>query len=71
MLISFIEYCEEHPYERFWQALRNWAQINIDEKINFIVLAPIGWLEDRQLGNDTFYWENDKLKDVPQIRQDS
>jgi hypothetical protein len=22
---SFIEYCKEHPQERFWQALRNWS----------------------------------------------
>lgn len=25
VLKSFIEYCAEHPEERFWQALRNWS----------------------------------------------
>lgn len=24
-LASFVKYCEEHPEERFWQALRNWS----------------------------------------------
>jgi len=24
-LLSFIEYCLEHPEFRFWQALRNWS----------------------------------------------
>lgn len=22
---SFLQYCKEHPKERFWQALRNWS----------------------------------------------
>lgn len=26
MLQSFTEYCEYHPEERFWQALRNWSR---------------------------------------------
>jgi hypothetical protein len=25
VLKSFVEYCEAHPQERFWQALRNWS----------------------------------------------
>lgn len=24
-LSSFVSYCEAHPEQRFWQALRNWA----------------------------------------------
>jgi hypothetical protein len=24
---SFVVYCELHPDERFWQALRNWAGV--------------------------------------------
>ena len=27
-LKSFVEYCEAHPDERFWQALRNWAEVD-------------------------------------------
>ena len=25
---SFLVYCQEHPEERFWQALRNWADVD-------------------------------------------
>lgn len=28
LLDSFISYCETHPEERFWQALRNWSEVN-------------------------------------------
>jgi len=35
-LETFIEYCIDHPEQRFWQALRNWAKagaiIFIDER---------------------------------------
>jgi hypothetical protein len=27
-LASFTAYCEAHPDERFWQALRNWSGYN-------------------------------------------
>lgn len=26
-LKSFVKYCKEHPEQRFWQALRNWANV--------------------------------------------
>lgn len=25
-LASFVAYCQAHPQERFWQALRNWSK---------------------------------------------
>jgi len=25
LLESFVRYCQEHPDQRFWQALRNWS----------------------------------------------
>jgi hypothetical protein len=25
VLADFVKYCQEHPDERFWQALRNWS----------------------------------------------
>ena len=25
VLADFVRYCQEHPHERFWQALRNWS----------------------------------------------
>ena len=46
VLKTFIKYCEEHPQERFWQALRNWAEVG------FI-------FADKQ---DTFYWEGKYAK---------
>lgn len=46
LLISFEKYCVEHPDERFWQALRNWA------KIPFL-LAKF----DEKNVIDTFYWK--------------
>jgi hypothetical protein len=51
-LLSFIEYCLEHPEERFWQALRNWA------KVDFIFTHK-GSLDDILVGElrDTFYDE--------------
>ena len=48
VLDSFIEYCHNHPTERFWQALRNWS------KYNFIFAA-----NNREHPHDTFYWENE------------
>lgn len=26
LLDSFTKYCQEHPHDRFWQALRNWSK---------------------------------------------
>jgi len=28
VLKDFIQYCVEHPEQRFWQALRNWAEVD-------------------------------------------
>ena len=49
VLAGFVRYCEEHPQERFWQALRNWAGVY------FIIASrecPVNMSEQ-----DTFYWE--------------
>lgn len=46
VLMDFITYCHDHPEERFWQALRNWA------KVPFILTS-----EDGLNGQDTFYKE--------------
>lgn len=49
LLEEFIDYCIEHPEERFWQALRNWSGFNYiyankDTRIN-------------DAGQDTFYFK--------------
>jgi hypothetical protein len=50
-LESFVKYCTEHPEERFWQALRNWAQIECGGG-NYIMT---GNELDKLV--DTFYWD--------------
>lgn len=46
VLASFVAYCEAHPEQRFWQALRNWANAG-----SFIFAGDAYELLD------TFYWE--------------
>lgn len=48
VLADFIKYCEDHPTERFWQALRNWSDHN------FILVSKDLDGDDFK---DTFYWE--------------
>lgn len=53
-LASFIEYCNNHPEERFWQALRNWVGFA------FIVVSdypPFDQNFGENTVEDTFYWE--------------
>lgn len=49
-LVNFVKYCEKHPEERFWQALRNWS---LSSKI---IRA---WFDEKGIANreDTFYKE--------------
>lgn len=47
---AFNAYCEAHPQERFWQALRNWSGFDFiyaSQEIVRVDEAPI----------DTFNWE--------------
>lgn len=52
VLAEFVKYCEEHPQERFWQALRNWSGYG------FVLVGhkppELPWRKDWP---DTFYWE--------------
>ena len=49
VLLSFIRYCINHPEERFWQALRNWANVP------YIFIGDhLG--SEVQGGRDTFYF---------------
>lgn len=45
-LESFVQYCKEYPNQRFWQALRNWANVGF-----------IGVSNNRKYWEDTFYLE--------------
>lgn len=53
LLQSFIEYCKDHPEQRFWQALRNWC------KWPFVCVA------DGTETLDTFYWEKNNKPGEP------
>ena len=58
---DFIKYLNEHPEERFWQALRNWARES-NPKIQFILTASalsIGEKMEFTNIRDTFYYESD------------
>lgn len=60
-LESFVKYCAEHPEQRFWQALRNWAGVNF---ILFSSHYDANMFNDEYLKNkhvttkDTFYEDN-------------
>lgn len=49
-LESFTAHCKAFPDERFWQALRNWAEVPFIAK-GFQTKEGIAW-------EDTFYEEN-------------
>lgn len=51
-LASFVKYCKEHPYERFWQALRNWSGYHFILAGNWAGVVGITKEE-----HDTFNWE--------------
>ncbi len=45
LLQEFIGYCDLHPNERFWQALRNWSKQTLIYASNDSTIK------------DTFFWE--------------
>lgn len=47
-LASFVVYCEAHPEQRFWQALRNWSGWPFIYASRDLIRLP----EVR----DTYYW---------------
>ncbi len=53
VLKSFVAYCEAHPHERFWQALRNWTQYQFIYVSNDSPYTPL----EETILYDTFFWE--------------
>ena len=49
VLESFCKYCQDHPKERFWQALRNWADYD------YVFVKNVG-----KTTLDTFYFKDRK-----------
>ena len=54
LLDEFVAYCEAHPHERFWQALRNWCGWQ------FVLVTQKVDGRDEIKTVDTFYWEENK-----------
>lgn len=55
LLKSFVAYCEAHPNERFWQALRNWCGWS------FVWVSEYSNLDAEPILTDTFYWEENQI----------
>ncbi len=49
LLSSFMDYCQLHPNQRFWQALRNWSGWAFISASSEVPEYAGGY-------NDTFYW---------------
>lgn len=54
---EFIKFLEEHPEQRFWQAVRNFSGypfvlVSTEPPFNF----PGDW-KGQELPKDSFYWE--------------
>jgi hypothetical protein len=66
-LVDFVDYCLNHPNERFWQALRNWSGYHFLfawRPKTAITLNDDGGNDAEGIGEllqkgleDTFYWE--------------
>lgn len=59
LLQSFVAYCEAHPNERFWQALRNWCGWS------YVLVARPGGADHGsdvviEEMADTFHWEENR-----------
>ena len=59
-LEEFTKYCESHPEERFWQALRNWsgfAKILVTNGLHVLPEERLSLMFDPVGTRDTFYDE--------------
>jgi len=52
-LNSFVEYCQQHPELRFWQALRNWSGFSF-------VWVSFSYQESTDLLDTYFFTEKNK-----------
>jgi len=58
LLSDFSKYCVKNPNQRFFQALRNWMNVNFILVNNNLEIPT--FTEDLQ---DTFYWETKNGKE--------
>jgi len=59
VLADFVSYCQQHPTERFWQALRNWSGYPFILTAEMEFKNGYGPLTVRKW-EDTFHWEGKK-----------
>lgn len=61
---AFIEYINSHEYERFFQAVRNFAQLYLGDEFNFIYASKKShenYIQHYEGFQDTFYFECDQI----------
>ena len=61
---AFIEYLNSHEYERFFQAVRNFAQLYLGDEFNFIYASKKpheNYIQHYEGFQDTFYFECDQI----------
>lgn len=61
---AFIEYLNSHEYERFFQAIRNFAQLYLGDEFNFIYASKREqeyYKQHYDKFEDTFYMECDDM----------
>lgn len=64
---AFIEYLNSHEYERFFQAVRNFAQLYLGDDFNFIYASKKlleNYVQHYDKFQDTFYFECDALHEI-------
>lgn len=59
-LADFLQYCRLNPHQRFWQALRNWAEVDFLLVSNF---APHDFGKAGGTLEDTFSWKGRNAKE--------
>lgn len=61
-LESFVEYCQAHPEERFWQAIRNWSGTAFIFKSNMPAYALFLMINKKNEDPDGQAWNPDELE---------
>jgi hypothetical protein len=57
VLKDFVNYCEAHPDQRFWQALRNWSGFGYIFVSNEWDIYDGTTHDIHDVAKDTFNWE--------------
>jgi len=69
---AFIEYLNSHEYERFFQAVRNFAQLYLGDEFNFIYASKREqeyYKQHYDKFEDTFYMECDAIHELNEEKE--